>query len=111
VYFEPILPQTSAMDILFRNRGRIGTNNVQRPHYVCLDTVNLASRIYGNHRLHVVLMGSSVDSMTSNLLSWTWLTNEFPEIPFSLAIVLSNDDNHANLLTATPPTSGILPRP
>jgi hypothetical protein len=91
VYFEPILPQTSAMDILFRNRDRIGTNNTQRPHYVCLDTVNLASRIYGNHRLHVVLIGSSVDSTTSNPLSWTWLTNEFPRISFSLAIVLPDE--------------------
>jgi hypothetical protein len=114
-YIEVMLASMEAKYILFRRRGTQKgtkeTNQGLRSHCTCLETLNLASRIHGNVRLHVFLIGTSLDSITNNPLSWTCLTNQYPSIFFSLAIVLPDEDNYTNLLTVTPPTSTTLPRP
>jgi hypothetical protein len=68
---EAVYAAVSPIDLLFHRSLQDAANIDRKPHYACLDTVNLASRIYSNVRLHMVLIGSSVDSMTRNPVSWT----------------------------------------
>jgi hypothetical protein len=70
----------------------------------CLQSVHVVSS--DTRRRRVVLVGISIDAITCNPLSWTWLVNRFPGISFMVAIFLPPDDNHANVPSCLTSASG-----
>ena len=59
-----------------------------------LQSIHIHSTEYG-FRQRVVLLSTSLDGITSNAHSWTWLVSKFPRISFLLAIRPSVDNNHS----------------
>jgi hypothetical protein len=66
----------------------------------CLQTIQTVAACNAEPtRRRVVLVGTSTDAITSNPLSWSWLTNRFPGISFLVAISPPSDMNRINIPT------------
>jgi hypothetical protein len=102
-FFSWITDHTKATGIIFRDAPSTLTDiETTRAASVmtCLQTIQTVVACNAEPtRRRVVLVGTSIDAMTSNPFSWSWPANRFPGISFLVAISPPPDISHINIPT------------